>query len=132
MKKTDTKTRILVMIAVVAVIAILKLTGFMPSTSGVRIGFSGSSLPHRASGSYHKIMGKFDYTLTPSSGSAAIDCSVKTESGSLNVKILDYKSKEVIFEKEITGNESFKVDTDVKVKVVLETKEHSGSFSFEY
>ena len=133
MKKTiDRKTQIIIMVLAVVVLIVLKMSGIMHTSSGIKIGFVGNTLPHRVSGSYAEIRGKLTYTLTPSSGSKAIECEIGTSSGNLNVKVLDYKSKEVIFEKEIDKDETFTVNTDKKVKIVLETKQHSGSFLFTY
>nr|MCR5279634.1 hypothetical protein [Lachnospiraceae bacterium] len=72
------------------------------------------------------------HNLSPSKDSTSIHCEITTESGSINVIITDKAAGTVLFEKEISGNETFDVPATGKVKVKLTTGNHSGSYLFKY
>jgi hypothetical protein len=117
---------------ILAIVLIVKFVFGAGFNSGTRIGFAGNSTFHKYAGSYVSISGTFSHTLFPSKGASAVLCEIKTESGDLTVTVTDQKTKEVIFEKTFSGDETFEVPAEGKVNITLTTKKHKGSYSFTY
>ncbi|MCR5249263.1 MAG: hypothetical protein K6E50_01510 [Lachnospiraceae bacterium] len=131
-KKIDPKLMIPIMLAILAVIIVLKLIGIGPFNSGIRLGFAGSAGLHDFKASYLKISGTFSDTLFASDGSSSVHGEIETESGSLSVRISDISGETVFFEKEISGSESFDVPAEGRVRITLKTEAHSGKYLFTY
>ena len=131
-QKISLKVAIPVMATVLILLIIFKACGLLTVTSGARLGFVGNSTFHSFSGRYLKLSGSTSHTLSPSDGSTSIQCEIKTESGSIQVLIIDKADGTVLCEKEISENETFEVPASGKVKIKLTSKGHSGSYSFKY
>jgi len=130
-KKVNMKTAIPVMLIILVLFIILKSFGLLTFRSGTRIGFVGNDGIHKFSGRYFKITGTLIHSLKPSDESNTVHCEVTTKSGSLHV-LITQKDGTVIFEKDISGDETFDVTAEGKVKITLTTKGHKGSYLFEY
>ncbi|MCR5823121.1 MAG: hypothetical protein K6G60_01710 [Lachnospiraceae bacterium] len=126
------KITIPIMILILAGVIVIKAAGLIGDQSGLRMGFSGNTTFHRYNGTYSRITGSFEHILFPSSGADAVLCSVTTKSGELTVRIEDYKTKTVLFEKTISGDEEFEVPASKTVRIYLDTDDHRGSYGFKY
>lgn len=72
------------------------------------------------------------HNLRPSKDSKAIHCEITTKSGDLHVLITQTEDEKVVCDKVITGNETFDISAEGKVKIKINTGGHSGSYLFEY
>ena len=131
-KNMNMKIAIPVMAAVLILLIALRATGVISPTMGTKIGFAGNSTFHTYSGSYVKISGSFAHTLRPSGDSDSIRCEITTKSGSLHVEIIQNDGDKVLYDEIISGNETFDLAADGKVKIKLTTDGHEGSYRFEY
>ncbi len=131
-KNINMKIAVPVMVVILIVLVILKATGLLALNNTVTLGFSGNTTLHKAHGKYSKMQGRFNFVLRPSDDQSVLHCEIKTNSGSIRVAVTEQSNDEKLFEKEISGNESFDVNADGKVKITLETESHSGSYSFKY
>ena len=121
-----------VMAGVLILLIVLKATGLMTFRSGIRIGFVGNDGIHKFNGSYVKITGTQKHTLSPSKDSDALHCEITTKSGTLHVEIVQKSDSKVLYDKEISGNESFDLPASGKVAITLKTEGHEGSYLFKY
>ena len=131
-KNVNMKIAIPVMVGILVLFIVLKSLGLITFRSGTRIGFAGNDGIHIFNGSYYKITGTSTHTLRPSKDSDSIHCTVTTESGTLHVLIVQKDDDNVLFDREISGSETFDVASSGKVKITLSTEGHSGSYRFEY
>lgn len=131
-KKVNMKIAIPAMLAVLALVIILKCFGLITFRSGTRIGFIGNDGIHKYNGSYSKLTGTMIHSLRPSKDSTAVHCEITTKSGTLHVLITQKDDDKVVLDKEISGDETFDVNAEGVVKVKLSTEGHSGSYRFEY
>ena len=72
------------------------------------------------------------HSLKPSKDSNAVHCEITTKSGTLRVQIIQKDGDKTVFDKEITGDETFDVTAEGTIKVKISTEGHSGSYRFEY
>ena len=126
------KVVIPVMAVVIILLIVLKASGLVTFRSGTRIGFVGNDGFHKFNGSYVKITGIQKHTLSPSKDSDTLHCEITTESGSLHVEIIQKDDDTVLYDKEISGNETFDLKPSGKVAINLKTDGHSGSYLFQY
>ena len=126
------KVAIPVMLGVLILMVVLKSFGLITFRSGIRIGFAGNDGIHKFNGSYTKISGSMSHNLRPSKDSMAIHCEITTKSGDLHVLITQTEDEKVVCDKVITGNETFDISAEGKVKIKINTEGHSGSYLFEY
>lgn len=126
------KTTVVVMAGVLIVMVILKCLGLFTFRSGSRLGFVGSDGIHRFYGRYTRISGINIHTLSPSKDSNTVHCEITTNSGVLHVLITQKSDDTVVLDKDVSGDETFDVTAQGKVKVELSTEGHSGSYRFEY
>ncbi len=131
-KNINMKIAIPVMAAVLILLIVLRATGLMEFNSGVKLGFAGNSTFHKYNGTYLKITGHLSHDLRPSKDSDSIHCEITTKSGDLHVKIVQKDDDKVLCDKLITGNETFDLKAEGKVRVSLETEGHEGSYKFTY
>ncbi len=131
-KQVNMKVAIPAMIIILVLLIVYKVFGVGTLSSGMKLGFAGNSTFHTYEGSYSKIIGIFSHSLTPSKNSDEIACVIKTKSGSLTVTITEKESGETIYEETVTDSKSFAVPASGKVKIVLKTGSHSGSYKFTY
>ena len=133
MKRTgNLKVMIPVMVLILAAVVLLKIFAPESMRSGIRLGFIGNDGIHKFNGKYSKITGTSTHTLSPSKDSDTIHCVITTKSGSLNIRITEKGDGNVVYEKNIDGDAEFDVKADGKVKIVLSTEGHSGSYLFQY
>ncbi|MBR4724184.1 MAG: hypothetical protein K6G45_04020 [Lachnospiraceae bacterium] len=126
------KIAIPVMAAILVLLIVLKVLGVGSENSGMKYGFVGTGTFHTYEGSYVKIKGNFAHKLSPSDDATAVRCEITTDSGELHVQIIQTSDDKVIFDKTISGNETFEVPADGKVKIKLSTEGHEGSYKFKY
>ena len=131
-KNVSMKVAIPVMLGVLILMVVLKSFGLITFRSGIRIGFAGNDGIHKFNGSYTKISGSMSHNLRPSKDSTAIHCEITTKSGDLHVLITQTEDEKVVCDKVITGNETFDISAEGKVKIKINTEGHSGSYLFEY
>ena len=131
-KNVNIKIAIPALLGVLVLVILLKSLGILTFRSGVRIGFSGSNGAHKFTGSYSKITGTMIHNLKPSKDSNSIHCEITTKSGTLHVLITQKNDDKVLFDKEISGDETVDLTAEGTVTVKLHTKGHSGSYRFEY
>ena len=131
-RNMNMKTAIPVMVVVLILLIVLKATGLMEFRSGTRIAFAGNSTFHRYSGAYKMIKGLMTHDLKPSKGSESIHCEITTKSGNLHVEIVQKSDGKVLYDNTVSGDETFDLPAEGKVKVSLETEEHEGSYLFTY
>lgn len=131
-KNMNVKIAIPALLGVLALVILLKSFGILTFRSGVRIGFSGSNGAHKFTGSYSKITGTMIHNLKPSKDSNSIRCEITTKSGTLHVLITQKNDDKVLFDKEISGDETVDLTAEGTVTVKLKTEGHSGSYRFEY
>ena len=131
-KNVNIKIAIPALLGVLVLVILLKSWGILTFRSGVRIGFSGSNGAHKFTGSYSKIIGTMIHNLKPSKDSDSIHCEITTKSGTLHVLITQKNGDKVIYDKEISGDETVDLTAEGAVTVKLQTKGHSGSYRFEY
>ena len=131
-KNVSRKIAVPVMIAVLIVVIILKGFGLLTFRSGMRYGFAGNDGIHTYNGTYSKITGSMMHDLRPSKGSDTVHCEITTKSGTLHVQIIQKSDEKVVFDREISGDETFDVAAEGKIRVKLSTEEHSGSYRFQY
>ena len=131
-KNVSMKIAIPVMAAVLVLLIVLRVTGIMEFRSGTRIAFAGNSTFHKYNGTYLKITGLMTHNLSPSKDSDSIHCEITTKSGDLHVEIVQKSDGKVLCDKLISGNETFDIPAEGKVKVSLETEGHEGSYKFTY
>ncbi|MCR5322722.1 MAG: hypothetical protein K6E85_05590 [Lachnospiraceae bacterium] len=130
--KKNMKIAIPVMAAVLVLLIVLRATGLMEFNSGVKLGFAGNSTFHKYNGTYLKITGHFSHDLRPSKDSDSIHCEITTESGDLHVEIVQKDDGKILCDKLISGDETFDLKAEGKVRVNLETEGHEGSYRFSY
>lgn len=131
-KNVSMKVAIPVMLGVLILMVVLKSFGLVTFRSGIRIGFAGNDGIHKFNGSYTKISGSMSHNLRPSKDSTAIHCEITTKSGDLHVLITQTEDEKVVCDKVVTGNETFDISAEGKVKIKINTEGHSGSYLFEY
>ncbi len=126
------KLAIPVMAVVLILLIVLKATGLLTFRSGMRFGFAGNDGVHKFNGSYSKIVGTNNHTLSPSKGSDTLHCEITTKSGTLHVEITQKNNGSVLYDEDITGDETFDLKASGKVRIDLTTEGHSGSYLFQY
>ena len=131
-RKTLMTITIVIMAALLVLLVVLKVTDSIEINSGVRLSFVGSSTSHTYKASYLEVRGKFTHTLKPSKDSDTLHCYITTEKGSVHVTITQKADGTVPLDKEISENVEFDLKATGKVKIILETSSHSGSYLFEY
>ena len=126
------KIAIPVMAVVIILLIVLKATGAITFRSGIRIGFAGNDGLHKYNGTYTKITGTMKHTLRPSKGSDTLHCEITTKSGTLHVEVIQKDDGTVLYDQDISGNETFDLKASGKVAINLTTDGHSGSYLFQY
>lgn len=122
--KSIKATVFIIAIAVIAMIA-AKFFGFSSTRSATRIGYIGNEGLSNWSGSYVTLDGTMEKTIFPDDNT--INISVKTESGTISIKIKDTDNN-VIFDKDNIGTETFQTAVSGRVIVTINADDHKGSF----
>lgn len=125
--KSSLKTKILSAVATAAVVIslILAVIFFGDRSSALKMGYKGISMPSSWSATYKKLDGKLRHTMMQKDGTLSF--SIKTASGTISVEVVDSDGN-TIFDKDNIGTETFDVEIDGWVKVIIEAEDHEGSF----
>lgn len=122
-----TKTRILIAVGVLAVIALLYASGLLRLNSNTHLGWYENKNTDSWTSGYLLFSGKRAATLELKGETLNID--ITTKSGSLTVDIKDAGGKELL-NKEFTSSEKLDLKASGEIDITVIGKGHRGGFSF--
>lgn len=125
-KKMTLRSKLITAIAAAAVvIAVISSIIAFGANSAKKFFYSEKHTASSWSATYQLLDGKIRRTITPDDDTLSF--SIKTESGSISIEILDSEGN-TFFDKDDIGTEAFEVKVDGKVRVIIEAEDHKGSF----